>query len=281
MRAAFVSVEQLGCLPRVLPTPARGRASSGQSAVQAPLNTRRYLGHPSVGGRLTAGATGRRSQGTAVLHVRASVQVGCSVPAEAHIRSVGLRACRRRACAASISRANSRNENARIRWRLSRQSSSLSWPLAQQLPNPACRHLTYRSSGRAKARCARVSPPLTSTLGPGKRRTLHAAADPSFVSVPASGAVGTNASKGPCRSQGNRACRLAVALAASPGPPVRRRSAHCRCSGRHLSSHGRPEAPSVSAGNCMESSRAIGRIGLRFAWPSREVVRPELGGHTA
>ena len=38
--------------------------------------------------------------------------------------------------------------------------------------NPACRHLTYRSSGRAKARCARVSPPLTSTLGPGEHRCL-------------------------------------------------------------------------------------------------------------
>ena len=33
------------------------------------------------------------------------------------------------------------------------------------LSNPACRHLTYRSSGRAKARCARVSSPLTYTLG--------------------------------------------------------------------------------------------------------------------
>ena len=73
--------------------------------------------------------------------------------------------------------------------------------------------------------------------------------------------MGTNASKRPYRSQGNRACSLAVALAASPGPPVRWRSAHCRCNGRHLSSHGRPEAPSVSAGNYMESSRAIGRIG--------------------
>ena len=73
-------------------------------------NARRFLGHPSVGGRLIAGAARRSSQGSAVLHVRASVQVGCSVPAEGHIRSVGLRACRRQACAASISRANSRNE---------------------------------------------------------------------------------------------------------------------------------------------------------------------------
>ena len=38
--------------------------------------------------------------------------------------------------------------------------------------NPACRHLTYRSSGRAKARCARLSSPLTSTLGPGEHRCL-------------------------------------------------------------------------------------------------------------
>ena len=138
--------------------------------------------------------------------------------------------------------------------------------------------LTPPSSGRLKGRFAPFAPPLMSNVRSRQTRLPRSAADPSFVSVPASGAVGTNASKRPYHSQGNWACRLAVALASSPGPPVRWRSAHCRCSGRHLSSHGRPEAPSVSAGNCMESSRAIGRIGLRFAWPSREVVRPELSG---
>ena len=43
-------------------------------------NTRRFLGHPSVGGRLTAGASRRSSQGTAVLSSRASVRVGRMVP---------------------------------------------------------------------------------------------------------------------------------------------------------------------------------------------------------
>ena len=51
-----------------------------QSSVQTPLNSRRFLGHPSVGGRLTVGAAGRILQGTVVLHARASVQVGRSVP---------------------------------------------------------------------------------------------------------------------------------------------------------------------------------------------------------
>ena len=51
-----------------------------QSAVRASLNARRFLGHPSVGGRLTASAAGRSSQGTAVLCSRASVPVGCTVP---------------------------------------------------------------------------------------------------------------------------------------------------------------------------------------------------------
>ena len=40
----------------------------------------RFLGRPSVGGRLTAGASRRSSQVTAVLSVRASVQVGRMVP---------------------------------------------------------------------------------------------------------------------------------------------------------------------------------------------------------
>ena len=50
-----------------------------RSAVRAQHNTRRYLGHPSVGGRLTTGAPGRSSQGTAILNARASVQVSCAV----------------------------------------------------------------------------------------------------------------------------------------------------------------------------------------------------------
>ena len=65
------------------------------------------------------------------------------------------------------------------------------------LSNPACRHLTYRSSGHAKARCARVSPPLTSTLGPVSRIAVRPAFwFASSSSVPSS--TGTNTSKRPC-----------------------------------------------------------------------------------
>jgi len=51
-----------------------------RSAKRTLSNTRRFLGHPSVGGRLTDGAAGLSSQGTAVLHARASVQVARSAP---------------------------------------------------------------------------------------------------------------------------------------------------------------------------------------------------------
>ena len=50
-----------------------------RSVVRASLNTRRFLGRPSVGGRLTAGALRRNSQGTAILNAQASVQAGCAV----------------------------------------------------------------------------------------------------------------------------------------------------------------------------------------------------------
>ena len=54
------------------------------------LNTRRSLGHPSVGGRLTAGAPGRSSQGTAVLNPRASVQLGCLLPVDGPLSVIRL-----------------------------------------------------------------------------------------------------------------------------------------------------------------------------------------------
>jgi len=62
-----------------------------QSSVPAPLNARRSLGHPSVGGRLTAGAAGRILQGTVVLHSRASVPVGRTVAIDARCWSVCMR----------------------------------------------------------------------------------------------------------------------------------------------------------------------------------------------
>ena len=69
-------------------------------------NARRFLGHPSVGGRLTAGAPRRSFQGTAVLNSRGSVQVGHAVQVGKRIgQSAGSRAC-----AALIGRANSLNE---------------------------------------------------------------------------------------------------------------------------------------------------------------------------
>ena len=62
----------------------------GQSSIPALLNARRCLGHPSVGGRFTAGAASRSSQDTAILCGGALVPVGSPVPVE---RRMGRAAC--------------------------------------------------------------------------------------------------------------------------------------------------------------------------------------------
>ena len=98
----------------------------------------------------------------------------------------------------------------------------------------AC-HLTPPSSGRSKGRFAPFGPPLMSNVRSRRTQMPRITADPSLLSVQARGAVNTNTSKiGRAGPETARPIALPSLGVASPGPPVRWRSAHRLCCGSHL-----------------------------------------------
>ena len=221
-------------------------ALSRQSGlVASSLRSQHYLGRPSVGSRLTAFAAGRISSRhgcPAALSVRCQQAARCRLAHQLHW-SVACRVGLRGLCGSGLPstlRACTCSPAA-LRW------------------FPVLRHLTTPSSGRHKGRCAPLRRRSCRTLGPGKRRNASCRCRSELRLSPGFRRL---SERTPARSrtvvEAIELGRLSVSLAALPGPPVRWRSAYCQCSGCHLSSHGRPEAPSVGARNCMASSGVIG-----------------------
>ena len=213
------------------------------------------LGRPSVGGRLAAGG--------------GSLQAGClSDHGFGRSESVSYsRSCVRAVhprwlvpCVARASRFKLAEQGVRVsrgpaEYRSAEARAGLGaggysraewrWPAsaARMQRCSTSRHLTPPSSGRSKGRSAPFGPPLMSNVRSRlmRRHTRCTGQSPSsFSTVLERHERQHEAVQAHAFSSASIAEREAL-----PGPPVRWRSAHRRCSASQFSMHGRPELPSV------------------------------------